>query len=165
MAKPDKLSRIVEDLIKDLRQLMEGTDLTELSVQQGEIKVTLKREVAGVTKAVPQAAQVAQATGVKPPPEVAPVAPVEAEEASAAAESPTEPAKKTITSPTVGIFLLGKNAPKEGDRVQADQEIGVVQSLGFDHEVKATSAGKIASYLVKNEEAVEYGQPIAVVEE
>lgn len=74
-------------------------------------------------------------------------------------------ASKQVLSPLPGTFYR-RPAPdqppfkEEGDAVAAGDTIGLVEVMKSFHEVKADAAGKVAKYLVENEDAVTAGQPL-----
>ena len=73
---------------------------------------------------------------------------------------------KQILSPLPGTFYR-RPAPdqpvykNDGDAVAVGDIIGLVEVMKSFNEVKATEAGKIAKFLVENEDAVMAGQPLA----
>ena len=77
---------------------------------------------------------------------------------------------KVIASPLVGTFYA---APAEdaspyvsvGDRVKKGQTLGIVEAMKLMNEIESEYDGVITQILVKNGEAVEYGQPMFVVQE
>ena len=77
---------------------------------------------------------------------------------------------KVITSPLVGTFYA---APAEdaapyvnvGDTVKKGQALGIVEAMKLMNEIESEYDGVISQILVKNGEAVEYGQPMFVVQE
>lgn len=78
-------------------------------------------------------------------------------------------ASKQVLSPLPGTFYR-RPAPdqppfkEEGDDVAAGDTIGLVEVMKSFHEVKADTAGKIAKFLVENEDAVTAGQPLLDVD-
>ena len=78
-------------------------------------------------------------------------------------------ASKKILSPLPGTFYRRPDpeqpAFKEvGDQVAIGDVIGLVEVMKSFHEVKADTDGKIVSYLVENEAAIQAGQPLLEVE-
>ena len=78
-------------------------------------------------------------------------------------------ASKKILSPLPGTFYRRpdpeKPAFKEvGDQVAIGDVIGLVEVMKSFHEVKADTDGKIVSFLVENEAAIQVGQPLLEVE-
>jgi len=78
-------------------------------------------------------------------------------------------AVKQILSPLPGTFYR-KPAPdkpqykSDGDAVAAGEVIGLIEVMKSFHEVKADATGKIARFLVDNEDPVMAGQPLAEVD-
>jgi len=78
-------------------------------------------------------------------------------------------ATKQILSPLPGTFYR-KPAPdkpsykEDGDRVGVGDIIGLVEVMKSFNEVKADVAGRVARFLVDNEDAVMAGQPLVEIE-
>jgi len=77
--------------------------------------------------------------------------------------------KQTVTAPLVGIFHSwakpkGKALVSVGDRIKVGQLVGTIQSLNVINEVESALAGRIIELLVQDGQAVEYGQPLLVVD-
>lgn len=74
-------------------------------------------------------------------------------------------ASKQVLSPLPGTFYR-RPSPEEppykevGDEVAAGDVIGLVEVMKSFHEVKADAAGKVAKFLIENEDAVMAGQPL-----
>jgi biotin carboxyl carrier protein len=73
-----------------------------------------------------------------------------------------EPAETVLTSPVVGYFSASPRG-KKGAKLDTGDVIGSVTALGFPNDVSATKPGQIVEMKVKEGDAVEYGQAIAVV--
>ena len=72
---------------------------------------------------------------------------------------------KEITAPIVGVFYQAASpeaAPfvKVGDIVSKGQVVGIVEAMKLMNEIESEVDGEIAEILVKNGEAVEFGQPL-----
>jgi acetyl-CoA carboxylase biotin carboxyl carrier protein len=103
-----------------------------------------------------------------PAPAAAPVA------APAAAESPTAevaPADHpgTVFSPMVGTIYSSPDPTaddfiKVGDKVSAGQTILIVEAMKVMNQIQAAKAGTVKSILVENEQPVEYGEALVIIE-
>ena len=98
-------------------------------------------------------------------PAVAPVAHAHAPAADAA--GPAEPADgaSEVTSPLVGSFYRSPSPEaepfvREGDRVEADSVLGIIEAMKVMNEVRSGVAGVVKEILVKNADAVEFAQPL-----
>lgn len=76
-----------------------------------------------------------------------------------------EPEGTMIVSPIVGTFYAASSpeeAPfiKVGDKVKKGQTVGIVEAMKLMNEIEAECDGIVADIFVKNEQMVEYGQPL-----
>ncbi len=151
------------DKIKDLMEMMKANDLSELEVVDGQTRIVLKRsrEANGVPVVVHSS--------------VSPVAVPSAQVSSAAMpatpETPKQPAANLleIKSPIVGTFYTSPspNADpfvKVGQHVDDETVVCIVEAMKVMNEVKAEVRGTIKKVLTSNGQAVEFGQPLFLVE-
>ncbi len=146
------------DELREIVQLMSENDLSELRYESEAYNLCLKRGGAPVMMAAPQ---MVAAPAVAAAPAV--VAAATAEVAPAAANC------VTIDSPIVGTFYRSPSpdaAPfvKIGDRVSSDSVVGIIEAMKVMNEIKAEKSGIIKDILIENGQAVEFGQPIFVIE-
>ncbi|MGB0714439.1 MAG: acetyl-CoA carboxylase biotin carboxyl carrier protein [Phycisphaerae bacterium] len=150
------------DKIRQLVEMMVDNDLVEISLRDGEQEVNLRRPNANMAIAMPQLETV-----VSPEVERQPAAAPAAQEAAPApAPAPADDSELVeITSPMVGTFYAGSDpdAPPYitiGDVVHPGSVLCILEAMKVFNEIKAELSGKIERILVKNSEAVEYGQPL-----
>jgi len=149
------------ETLKSLVQLMVENDLAELDVRDGEEVVKLRR---GVAQQMLDAAQPSQQPPAPAPhPSSAPPAP-QGQARSAAAKEADE-GLETIDSPMVGTFYAKPNPDnpafvKVGDRVNPDSVVCLIEAMKVFTEVKAETSGVIEKILVKDSDAVEFGQSL-----
>lgn len=142
--------------IQALVQLMVQNDLSEVRIISGDERVSLKRGTTSITM-VPAA----------PVPTALPAAVSAAQ--PAAAPAPTgEENLIPIPSPMVGTFYAAPSPDSPayvsvGANVDANTVICIIEAMKVMNEIKAEVAGTIAKTLVKNGQAVEYGQPLFMV--
>src|SRR5690606_7693708 len=117
---------------------------------------------------------VQQAQPVEPKAEE-PKAPVEKVEAAPEVSAPAEksvnlddPTLHKITSPMVGTFYQAPSPDsppyvKVGDKVEPDTIVCIVEAMKLFNEIEAEIKGEIVEVLVKNEQLVEFGQPLFLV--
>ena len=72
---------------------------------------------------------------------------------------------KVVTSPLVGTFYTASSPDteafvKEGDTVKKGQVLGIIEAMKLMNEIESEFDGVVEAVLVKNEEVVEYGQPL-----
>jgi acetyl-CoA carboxylase biotin carboxyl carrier protein len=153
--------------IKAVLRLLEGTDVTELTIEEAGTKLRVRRGVAGGS--VP--ALLVQGPGATHP--AAPAAALaQAATAAAAAPAAAPAAKatdKTVTSPFVGTFYRAPNpgAPpfvEPGQRVEKGQTLCIVEAMKLMNEIEADASGVVRRILVENAQPVEYGQALFVID-
>ena len=148
--------------LKTLIDLVSESNISELEITEAEGKVRIvKAALAGPLMAAPPLA----------PPVVATAASLAAASAAAAvaAEAAAEAEGKIIKSPMVGTFYRsaspGAKAFAElGDNVKVGQPVCIIEALKIMNEIEADCDGKVLRILCENGQAVEFGQPLFIVE-
>ncbi len=153
------------DEIKAIAEIVAANDLAELKLEREGFTLEIKRGSAAVISA--PVSMIAPA----PAPVAAPAAaPAPAAAAPAAAAPAADTAKRvTIDSPLVGTLYRAPSpeaAPfvKVGDKVTPDTVVCIVEAMKVMNEIKAEKSGVIRDILVENGSAVEFGQPLFVIE-
>ena len=77
--------------------------------------------------------------------------------------------ERKVVAPLVGIFHAwakpkGGSLVAIGDRVKVGQLVATIQSLNLINEVESPVAGRVTEILVQDGQAVEYGQPLMVID-
>ena len=151
--------------IKNIVKLMSENDLTEFKIASEDMHLCIRRgsSKAGNAAPAPVMAAVPQPVVQPAAAPVPPAAPAPAPKASAPDKD------KIIESPIVGTFYRsatpGSDAfVKVGSKVEADQTVCIVEAMKVMNEIKAEKSGIIKEILVENGEAVEFGQPLFVLE-
>jgi acetyl-CoA carboxylase biotin carboxyl carrier protein len=156
--KPNGPMQIDVDLVRQLAELLDTTQLTEIEVEDKDRKIRVAR------KAAPAAAQPMHYAPA--PPAAAPIpAAVTAEVASFA---PTA-AVDAVKSPMVGTAYLSaepgaKPFAAVGQTVAAGDTLLIVEAMKVMNPILAPSAGTVRQVLVENGQPVEFDQPLIVVE-
>jgi len=152
------------DKLQQLVEMMEKHDLREVKLRRGDQQWSLKRGPQEVVHAVPMGPAYAA------PQAPAAQAPVSAAPASAPAAAKTGDEGLTpVKSPMVGTFYASSQPGeppfvKVGSTVKADTVVCLIEAMKFFNPVKADAAGTIAKVLVKDGDAVEYGQTLFLVQ-
>lgn len=164
--------------IRELLSVVSSTDITELTIESGDQRITVKKERQVV---IPQVAEVAQPVHVTVPVAAsaapAPAPAQTAKEPPAKAATPEQNGAKEeanngwvpITSPMVGTFYRAASptaAPfvNIGDRVNVGQTVCIIEAMKLMNDMPAEVAGKIVKVCVENGTTVEYGQPLFLVD-
>ena len=146
--------------LKTLIDLVSESNVSELEITEAEGKV---RIVKGGTAVVQQfvAAPVQQAPAAAAAPVAAPLA-----ELPAPAEVP---AGHTVKSPMVGTFYRSSSPGAKpfvevGSQVKEGETICIIEAMKILNEIEADKTGTVTRILGENGQAVEYGQPLFVIE-
>ena len=138
--------------IKKLIELVEESGITELEVQEEEGTVRISRAAPAVAPAAIQYA-------------AAPVAPV-----AAPAEAPAaEVSGHQVRSPMVGTFYRSPSPEAKafvevGQTVKVGDALCIVEAMKMMNRIEADKAGVVKAILVNDGEAVEFDQPLIVIE-
>ncbi len=86
-----------------------------------------------------------------------------------AAAAPQAPAGHIVKSPMVGTFYRAsapgaKSFVEVGQQVKEGETICIIEAMKILNEIEADKGGTIAQILCENGQAVEYGQPLFVIE-
>ena len=172
----------------ELKSLLEWVnqsgEIEELSIKYGDIELALSKTPGGLShlKAAPAAAPAAPAPAPAAPeaPKAEAPAPAPAE-AETPAPAPKEEAPKPqaapassgngveVKSPMVGTFYAAPKPGadpfvKVGDTVEVGQVLCIVEVMKLMNNIEAKTAGTVTEILVDNEDAVEHGQTLMVIE-
>lgn len=147
------------EYIEKLANLADEKQLTEITVEDGDKAIIIKRGLnAAQTVPVVQTVQAAIPTA-------------EAETAPAVQNTQTteQPKGTAITSPMVGAFYASpspgaKPFVKVGDTVAAGQVVCIVEAMKLMNEIESEVSGKITQICVEDGQSVEYGQVLMYVE-
>ena len=153
-----KKSAIDTDLIRELAEMLNETDLNEIEVMEGELSIRLARG-GGVFASAPVAAAPVAATVA-----AAPAAPAAAAPTEAAAESGTP-----VTSPMVGTAYYSPAPGADpfvtvGQKIKAGQTIMIVEAMKTMNQIPATQAGTVVKICVEDGQPVEFGEPLIIIE-
>ncbi len=149
--------------LKTLVDLVSESNISELEITEAEGKVR-------IVKAAPAAAAVAAPLPMISVPVTAPAASPTAAGA-AASPTPAPPAVlgKVVKSPMVGTFYRAASPGAKafvdvGDQVKEGQPVCIIEAMKIMNEIESDLEGKVVQVLCENGEAVEYGQPLFVLE-
>jgi len=149
--------------LKTLIDLVSESNVSELEITEAEGKVRIVKS-AGVVMTAPMA--MAQPVA---PAMVATPAAAGAVTAEVAASAPAAPAGHTVKSPMVGTFYRSSSpgaAPfvQIGSVVKEGDTLCIVEAMKILNEIESDKAGTVTQILCENGQAVEYGQPLFVIE-
>lgn len=143
------------DIIRELAALLKETELSEIEIEQDDLRVRVARNLA------------AQAIHVAGP--AAPAATAEPAKVAEKTASDVSRHPGMVPSPMVGTAYHSpapgaKPFVAVGDNVKAGQTVMIVEAMKTMNQIPAPKAGKIAAILVEDGKPVEYGEPLLVIE-
>lgn len=147
--------------LKTLIDLVSESNVSELEITEAEGKVRIvkgggvaQQMAPVVTTAIPAAAAAPALASAAAP---------------AASAAPAAPTGHMVKSPMVGTFYRAaspgaKPFVEVGAQVKEGDTICIIEAMKILNEIEADKAGTITQVLVENGQAVEYGQPLFVIE-
>ncbi|MFC2078289.1 acetyl-CoA carboxylase biotin carboxyl carrier protein [Candidatus Bipolaricaulota bacterium] len=128
--------------LRELVRLLKEEALTEITVCEGEERITVRQAATGSGEAL---------------------------SLDSLHRIATDEGAITLTAPLVGTFYARPSPDDEpfvvpGDIVQPGDVIGIIEAMKVMNEVKAEESGRLRRVLVQEGDAVEYGQPLFVFE-
>ena len=151
-------------LVRKLADILKDTDLTEIEIERGDLRIYVARNAsAPAPTVVPVAAAPVQAA----PPAAAPAAPPPAAPAAPAAAA--RAAGDVVKSPMVGTVYLSPQPGQDvfvkvGDKVSAGQTLLIVEAMKTMNPIPSPKAGTIVELLVEDGQPVEFGEGLVVIE-
>lgn len=155
-----KASPFDPDLVRELATLIAETDLTEIEVEKGDLRIRVARTVtASVTVPMPAPALIA--------PQAAPMS------GPGAGGIVNKPAPAlhpgTVPSPMVGTAYRkptpdAKAFVEVGSRIEAGDRVLLIEAMKTFNEIAAPRAGVVTAIFVEDGQPVEYGEPLLVIE-
>ncbi|MEL6297674.1 MAG: acetyl-CoA carboxylase biotin carboxyl carrier protein [Pseudomonadota bacterium] len=144
-----------QELIRELAGLLDETGLTEIEIEQAGLKLRVARQAAATS---------APAAAPAPAPAAAPAAGAAADRGSDLSNHPG-----AVKSPMVGtIYLAGEPgaAPfvEIGSQVAQGDTVLIIEAMKTMNHIPAPRAGKVTQILCDNEQPVEFGEPLIIIE-
>jgi acetyl-CoA carboxylase biotin carboxyl carrier protein len=146
------------DFVRKLAEILQETSLGEIELADGERSIRVARQAITVAAAAPaQAAAPAVAASASP--------------AAAAVAGSADLSKHpdAVKSPMVGTAYLSPEPGKPayvnvGDKVTAGQTLLIIEAMKTFNPIKAPKAGTVVRILIENAQAVEFGEPMMIVQ-
>ncbi|HWH75495.1 MAG TPA: acetyl-CoA carboxylase biotin carboxyl carrier protein [Methylibium sp.] len=147
--------------LKTLIDLVSESNVSELEITEADGKVR-------IVKGAPVQIVPVAAPAVAAPAAVAAVAAAPAP-AAAAAPAPAGAAGHAVKSPMVGTFYRSaspgaKAFVEVGSEIKEGDPICIIEAMKIMNEIEADKSGVVKQILCENGQAVEYGQPLFIIE-
>lgn len=149
-------------LIKNILELISESDVNEVSLEEGDFKIKVKKqgEVQQVSYSHPAPQAPAQ-------PAAAPQ-PQQTSTESSDSNTDDQPAGETVKSPIVGTFYTAPDPDsdpfiKVGDHVSKGDTLCIVEAMKIMNEIEAEFSGTVQKILVEDAQPVEFDQPLFII--
>lgn len=143
------------DYIEKLAEIIEAKGLTEISLEDGNQAITVRREL--YTAGAPVVAAPAAAPAAQP--------------AQTPAAAPKQEAKKgqPVTSPMVGTFYKASSPDAKpfvevGQTISKGDVVCIVEAMKLMNEIESEFSGKVVEICVEDGQPVEFGQVLMYIE-
>jgi len=144
--------------VKKLMELLEQSGMSEIEIKEGEESVKISR-YGNAPLMTPTISQ-------QP---VAMVTPSQVESTTTAANKGAEASDDLISSPMVGTYYSAPSPSAKpfvtvGQHVNKGDTIGIIEAMKIMNQIEADHSGTVVEILVKDGEAVEFGQALIVIQ-
>ena len=152
-------SAIDQDLIRDLAGILDETNLSEIEVEQGELRIRVSRQTAAVHAApMPAPAYAAPSAAAGS----APAAPARS---AAAADN----VQNAVPSPMVGTAYAAPSPEAKpfievGQQVREGQTLLIIEAMKTMNQIPSPRSGTVTAILFEDSQPVEFGEPLVVIE-
>jgi len=152
------------NLIKKLIKVVEQSDIAEFSIKEGDLKIKIskngKQQIINTVVSQPME----HSNAVQPV-----MAQVESSQNETVASDSVNSNLHEVLSPIVGTFYRSPSPDSDayvqvGDSVSDGSVLCIVEAMKLMNEIEADAGGKIVKILVENATAVEYNQPLFLIE-
>lgn len=159
----EKKSAFDKELVSDLANILNDTDLTEIEVEHGEMRIRVSREPA------PQMVSYASAPSAQaaPAPAAAPAGPAPSTDSAAPASKSASGSE--VPSPMVGTAYMAPSPDADnfiavGSKVKEGDTLLIIEAMKVMNQIPSPRAGTVTAILVNDTEPVEFGQALVVIE-
>jgi acetyl-CoA carboxylase biotin carboxyl carrier protein len=162
------------DDIQKLLKMLDDSGLDEMTIEEGDFKITLKRKSDSTHSANPASPMFVPQFVPQMLPPTLPASPPAAHAPAPAASAPAEPAPtqkkyKEIRSPMVGTFYRAPSPEANpyvqvGDQITKGKVLCIIEAMKLMNEIESDIDGKIVKIMVENAQPVEYDQVLFLVE-
>jgi acetyl-CoA carboxylase biotin carboxyl carrier protein len=151
------------NLIKRLIKIVEQSEITEFSVQEGDLKLRISKNSSSPHQMHIQPVNEYQKQNITSQ------AAQHASESQLTNEDKKESKLHEIKSPIVGTFYTAPSPDADpyirvGDIVSPGSVLCIVEAMKLMNEIESDTSGKIIKILVENASPVEYNQPLFLIE-
>jgi acetyl-CoA carboxylase biotin carboxyl carrier protein len=154
------------NLVRKLIKIVEKSDITEFSIQEGDLKVKISKNSNSSAVQMPVQTEIQSQSAPQSQPQPAPA---QQEEKPKSEEPAKDENIYEVKSPIVGTFYRAPAPDADpyvqvGEKVSQGQVLCIVEAMKLMNEIESEVSGKIVKILVDNATPVEYNQPLFQIE-
>ena len=147
-----------QQLIRDLASILDETNLTEIEVEQEDLRIRVSRTPAAV-----------QAYSAPTAPAPTPAAQSASSATAAQPAAPADNSKNAVPSPMVGTAYLAaapgaKPFIEVGQQIKEGQTLLIIEAMKTMNQIPSPRSGTVTAILFEDAQPVEYGEPLVVIE-
>ncbi len=154
-----KKPAVDQQLIRDLASILNETELSEIEIEQDDLRIRVSRQINVVHASVPQMSAAASAPAT-----------------ASATERQPEPAQpapdksaNAVTAPMVGTAYLSPSPGARpfievGQSVKEGQTLMIIEAMKTMNQIPAPRSGKVTAILIEDSQPVEFGEALVVIE-
>jgi len=162
------------DVIKNLLDLIAESEVNEVSIEEGDFKIKVKKKPDVEQQAAPQMPvqyqMPAQPQQAPQPQQAAQPQPQQADQSGGddSSDEDAQPSGDVVKSPIVGTLYRAPspdddNFVQVGDHVEKGETLCIVEAMKIMNEIESEYSGEVKKILVDNAEPVEYDQPLFII--
>jgi acetyl-CoA carboxylase biotin carboxyl carrier protein len=164
-------------VIENLLDLIAESEVNEVSIEEGDFKIKVKKK-ADIEQQAPQQIPMQYQVPAQPHAsqqpaqhqqgQAAPSSSQDGGQTDSSEESSSEPSGEVVKSPIVGTFYRSPSPNddvfvKVGDQVEKGQTLCIVEAMKIMNEIESDYSGEVKKILVEDAEPVEYDQPLFII--
>lgn len=166
MASTTSNPQVDSKLVRELADILNDTELTEIEVEKGELRIRVAREITAAPAVYATQPMHAPMPAMAAAPAPAPASAPETPAATGAADAKSHPG--AVTSPMVGTVYLRPSPEadqfkKAGDSVKEGETILLVEAMKTFNPITAPKSGTLTELLVDDAQPVEYGEALFII--
>ncbi|MCO6385950.1 MAG: acetyl-CoA carboxylase biotin carboxyl carrier protein [Aliihoeflea sp.] len=154
-----KKAGVDQQLIRELAGILNDTNLSEIEVEQDDLRIRVSRQAAAPIQAYAPAYAPAPANHPAPA----------ATEERPAATGAADPTRNAVPSPMVGTAYLSPSPGARpfievGQSIKEGQTLLIIEAMKTMNQIPAPRSGKVTAILCEDAQPVEFGEPLVVIE-
>lgn len=164
----DNNKGIDQELVRNLANILNDTDLTEIEVEQDDLRIRVSRSGTVISPTMMPSMPLMSPMPAAATPAATPVAAPATDGAPGPSPAPSN-AIKPVPSPMVGTAYLAPSPEsppfiKVGDHIKEGDTLLIIEAMKTMNQIPSPKSGKVIEILVADAQPVEFGDPLVIIE-